>query len=54
MTTATHNISFEDAAAARQHDGGDPNRRETPLFAGSIERQALGRTQEDDHAVDAA
>jgi hypothetical protein len=42
---AAHNISFEDAAAARQHDGGDPNRRETPLFAGSIERQALGRAQ---------
>ena len=34
-----HNISFEDAPAARQHDGGDHNRRETPLFAGSIERQ---------------
>ncbi len=38
---AEHKISFEEAAAARQHDGGDHNRRETPLFAASIERQAL-------------
>jgi hypothetical protein len=42
---AKHNITFEDAAAARQHDGGDHNRRETPLFATSIERKALGRTE---------
>ncbi len=39
---AAHNISFKDAAAARQHDGGDHNRRETPLFAASIERHAFG------------
>jgi hypothetical protein len=39
---AKHNMSFEDAAAARQRDGGDHNRRETPLFAASIERKALG------------
>lgn len=38
---AKHKISFEDAAAARQRDGGDHNRRETPLFAASIERKAL-------------
>jgi hypothetical protein len=25
---AKHNIRFEDAAAQRQHDGGDHNRRE--------------------------
>jgi hypothetical protein len=41
---AEHNMSFEEAAAARQHDGGDHNRRETPLFAASIERHALART----------
>jgi hypothetical protein len=39
---AQHNVRFEDAAAARQDDGGDHNRRETPLFAESIERFALG------------
>lgn len=39
---AKHNMTFEEAAAARQHDGGDHNRRETPLFAQSIERLALG------------
>jgi hypothetical protein len=42
---AKHSISFDEASAGRQHDGGDHNRRETPLFAASIERQALGRTQ---------
>jgi hypothetical protein len=36
-----HQISFDEAAAARQRDGGDHNRRETPLFAASIEKQAL-------------
>jgi hypothetical protein len=36
-----HNVRFEDAAAARQRDGGDHNRRETPLFAESIRRRAL-------------
>ena len=40
---AQHNMSFEDAAAARQRDGGDHNRRETPLFAASIGRRALKR-----------
>jgi hypothetical protein len=40
-----HNITFEEAAAGRQHDGGDHNRRETPLFAASIERKALGLSQ---------
>ena len=40
---AAHNMTFEEAAAGRQHDGGDHNRRETPLFAASIERQALKR-----------
>jgi hypothetical protein len=43
---AEQGITFEDAAAARQHDGGDHNRRETPLFAASIERKALGREHE--------
>ena len=37
---ASHGMSFEDAAAARQRDGGDHNQRETPLFAASIERRA--------------
>jgi hypothetical protein len=40
---AQHNIGFEDAAAACQHDGGDHNRREAPLFAASIEQMALGQ-----------
>jgi len=48
-----HNMSYEDAAAARQRDGGDHNRRETPLFAASIERKALG-VQQDHCGVDAA
>lgn len=40
------NMSFEEAAAGRQHDGGDHNRRETPLFAASIgRRKALAGTQ---------
>ncbi|MFJ2645214.1 hypothetical protein ACIO1C_00505 [Streptomyces sp. NPDC087420] len=41
-------ISFEEASADRQAASGDHNRRETPLFAASIERRALagsgGRT----------
>jgi hypothetical protein len=41
---AKHSISFEDAAKGRQHDGGDHNRRETPLFAASIERRAQRRS----------
>jgi hypothetical protein len=40
---AAHNISFEQAAVARQRDGGDHNRRETPLYAESIARRALAR-----------
>ena len=35
---AAHNMTF---AAARQRDGGNHNRRETPLFAASIQRKAL-------------
>jgi hypothetical protein len=38
-----HGMPFEDAAYARQRDGGDHNSRETPLFAASIERRALAR-----------
>jgi hypothetical protein len=41
---ATHDISFEQAVAARQRDGGDHNRRETPLFAESIARRAFARS----------
>ena len=40
---AAHNISFEQAAAARQRDGGEHNRRETPLYAESIARRTLAR-----------
>jgi|HubBroStandDraft_1064217.scaffolds.fasta_scaffold05333_5 hypothetical protein len=40
---ANHNISFEEVAKARQHDGGDHNGRETPPFAASIERNAQRR-----------
>lgn len=39
-------IAFADAAAARQAAGSDHNRRETPLFAESIARRALSRTEE--------
>lgn len=35
-----HNVSFDEAAAARQAAGGDHNHRETPLFAASIARHA--------------
>lgn len=38
---ARQGVSFAQAAAERQHDGGDHNRRETPLFAESIARRAL-------------
>jgi hypothetical protein len=41
---AQHGMTFEQAAAARQHDGGDHNRRETPLFAESIGRRSIGRS----------
>ncbi len=41
---AQHGVSFEQAAAGRQRDGGDHNRRETPLFAESIARRALARS----------
>jgi hypothetical protein len=40
---AAHNISFEQAAAARQRDGGEYNRRETPLYAQSIAHRELAR-----------
>ena len=40
-----HNIKFEDAAAGRQRDGGDHNRRETPLFAESIRRAGLAKAK---------
>jgi hypothetical protein len=36
--------SFEDAAASRQQASDNHNRRETPLFARSIERRALGQS----------
>lgn len=41
---AQHGMTFEQAAAGRQHDGGDHNRRETPLFAESIARWAVARS----------
>jgi hypothetical protein len=41
---AQHGMTFEQVAAARQHDGGDHNLRETPLFAKSIARRSLGRS----------
>lgn len=40
---AAHGQTFEQAAAARQAASGDHNRRETPLFAASIARRALGK-----------
>jgi hypothetical protein len=40
---AEHGVRYEDAAAARQAAGGDHNKRETPLFAASIARKALGQ-----------
>jgi hypothetical protein len=40
---AKHGVSFEEAAAGRQRDGGDHNRRETPLFAESIARKRGAR-----------
>src|SRR6516164_3089905 len=36
-------ISFEDAVADRQPAGHDHNRRETALYAQSLERKALAR-----------
>lgn len=39
-----HGITLEQAAAARQKASGDHNRRETPLFAGSIERRSLAKS----------
>jgi hypothetical protein len=43
LFVAQHGMSFAQAAAARQHDGGEHNRRETPLFAESIARHARAR-----------
>jgi hypothetical protein len=48
---AKHNISFR--GCTRQHDGGDHNRRETPLFAASSEREAHG-VQLEHRGADAA
>ena len=45
-----YNISFEQAPTARQHDGGEHNRRETPLFVESIARRALARSSPDNDA----
>jgi hypothetical protein len=45
---AQHGTSFEDAAAARERDGGEQNRRETPLFAARIEPKALSGSQQAD------
>ena len=41
---AKHKLAFDQAAEARQRDGGEHNRRETPLFAESIARRAIART----------
>ena len=46
-----HHIRFKNAAAARQHVSGDHNRRETPLFAASIERMALGQARREGRTV---
>jgi hypothetical protein len=51
---AKHNIRFEDAAAQHQHDGGGHNRRETPLFAASLERMAMGLAHRERRNVGAA
>ncbi len=40
---AAHGQTFEQAVAARQEASSDHNRRETPLFAASIARRALGK-----------
>ena len=50
---AQHNIRFEDTAAARRHDDGDHNRRETPLFAASIERLAPGQARAESRSAGA-
>lgn len=42
---AERGLTFEQAAEARQRDGGDHNRRETPFFAESIARKALASAQ---------
>jgi hypothetical protein len=41
-----HNVTYEDAAAARQAAGSDHNFRETPFFAASIARRAVEKAQE--------
>jgi len=51
---AQHKIRFKDAAAARQHVEGEHNRRETPLFAASIERMALGQAHREARSIGAA
>ena len=51
---AQHDIRFKNAAAARQRVSGEHNRRETPLFAASIERMALGRAHRKGRSIGAA
>jgi hypothetical protein len=51
---AQHKIPFKEAAAARQHVGGEHNRRETLLFAASIERMALGQAHQERRSIGAA
>jgi len=50
---AQHKIKFQDAAAARQHVDAEHNRRETPLFAASIERMALGQAHQEHRSIGA-
>ena len=51
---AQHKIPFKQAAAARQHVGGEHNWRETPLFAASIERMALGQAHQERRSIGVA
>src|SRR6516225_11816347 len=51
---AQHKIRFKDAAAARQHVEGEHNRRETPLFAASIEQMELGQAHREARSIGAA
>jgi hypothetical protein len=46
----THGITLDQASAARQAASSDHNRRETPLFARSLERSALRREGTSDNA----
>ena len=51
---AQHGIRFKNVAAARQHVSGEHNQRETPLFAASIERMALGQAHREGRSIGAA